>query len=52
MGIVRIIIDYSGLYLELESEINSKYQLKETIIVDSSMNNDMKTKLPVLLLII
>lgn len=44
MGIVRIIIDYSGLYLELESEINSKYQLKETIIVDSSMNNDMKNQ--------
>lgn len=42
VGIVKIIIDYSGLSLELESEITNKYHLKETIIVDSIMGNNMQ----------
>jgi deoxyribonucleoside regulator len=41
-GIVKIIIDYSGLYFKLESDITNKYNLKQTIIVDDTMSKDMK----------
>ena len=41
-GIVRIIIDYSGVYPELEQDIKGKYKLKDVVIVDTSIGNSSK----------
>ncbi len=36
-GIVHIAINYAGIYLELEKRICQKYQLKDVVIVDTSL---------------
>ena len=44
-GIVRIIIDYSGVYPELEQDIKGKYKLKDVVIVDTSIGNYLERHL-------
>lgn len=34
-GVVKILIDYSGVYPELEEDIMKKYKVKDVIIIDS-----------------
>lgn len=41
-GIVKVIIDYSGVYPELEQELQEKYNLKEVIVVDTSFGGSSK----------
>lgn len=41
-GIVRIIVDYSGVYPDLEQDIKDKYKLKDVVIVDTSIGNSSK----------
>lgn len=41
-GIVRIIIDYSGAFPELEDKIYKKYGLKDVVVVDASIGNSAK----------
>lgn len=41
-GIVRIIIDYAGSYPELENAIQKKYELKDVIVVDTSVGVSAK----------
>lgn len=43
-GIVKVIIDYSGIYPELEENLCKKYNLKEVIIVDSSQEESSKVQ--------
>lgn len=40
-GVVKVIIDYSGVYPELE-EVCKKYNLREVIVVDSSLEKSSK----------
>lgn len=35
-GVVKILIDYSGVYPELEEDIMKKYDVKDVIIIDNS----------------
>jgi deoxyribonucleoside regulator len=42
MGIVKITVDYSGSFLELENKIAEKYKLKDVIIVDDSIDTNTK----------
>lgn len=41
-GIVQIIIDYAGVYPELEEEIQNRYGLKEVIVVDATFGESSK----------
>ena len=42
MGIVKITVDYSGSFLEMENKIAGKYKLKDVIIVDDSIDTNTK----------
>ena len=42
MGIVKITVDYSGSFLEMENKIAEKYKLKDVIIVDDSIDTNSK----------
>ncbi|MEK4298590.1 sugar-binding transcriptional regulator [Oceanobacillus sp. FSL W8-0428] len=42
LGIVKIIIDYSGAFLELEKGLKDKYGLKNAIVVDNQSGEDAK----------
>lgn len=42
LGIVKIIIDYSGAFLELEKELKDKYNLDNVIVVENSLGNDSR----------
>ena len=42
LGVVKITVDYSGSFLELEHKITTKYKLKSVIIVDDSIDTDTK----------
>nr|WP_301906485.1 sugar-binding transcriptional regulator [uncultured Anaerostipes sp.] len=40
--VVRIIIDYSGVYPELEQDVKKKYGLKDVVVIDTSIGNSSK----------
>lgn len=42
LGIVKIIIDYSGAFLELEKELKEKYSLKNVIVVENSVEDNAR----------
>ena len=41
-GVVKITVDYSGSFLELEHKIITKYKLKDVIIVDDNIDTNAK----------
>jgi deoxyribonucleoside regulator len=42
LGIVKIIIDYGGAFLELEKELEKKYKLNHVIIVENSLGDNSR----------
>ncbi|MDR1389752.1 MAG: winged helix-turn-helix transcriptional regulator [Treponema sp.] len=43
-GIVKISIDYSGTFLELEHKLKEQYRLKNAVVVDGSASSSAKKK--------
>ncbi|MCI8581740.1 MAG: sugar-binding transcriptional regulator [Dorea sp.] len=41
-GVVRITIDYSGTYPELEKELRDKYRLKDVVVIDTTVGVSAK----------
>lgn len=42
LGIVKIIIDYSGAFLDLEKELEEKYNLDKVIVVENSLGDNSR----------
>ncbi len=43
IGIVKVVIDFNGSFLEKEIELSNKYNLKNTIIIDSDIDSNTKS---------